>query len=364
MNNGWNYISFIARTYIPLSESRCGGAINVIKEQANVFVPDDIISIARLSGNYNLNKPFEPYLINNYTYYDYYFNLPILEENASLKFDESGIAIVKYEDGYHYNPVTVAQQALGYYNHYQRTGDDKSLSAFFNDSEWFIDNQEENGSFPYDFQFELKPGLVLPSGFVSGMAQGQILSTLVRSYNLTKDVRYLETGNKALSFMLASGEEDMFAGCSKTLNDFCKQNERLFRYSDSIIFEEYVSEPSSYVLNGDLFALIGLYDWSKGSISSYGKEEASEGFAHGIKSLEVLLPYYDYYGWSAYDLMQYTYGSAVHLENNYAHNCHIYCLNTLADVTGSDILQRYTDVFKDYVLDEFWRQTDVMYKED
>ena len=186
MNNGWNYISFIARTYIPLSESRCGGAINVIKEQANVFVPDDIISIARLSGNYNLNKPFEPYLINNYTYYDYYFNLPILEENASLKFDESGIAIVKYEDGYHYNPVTVAQQALGYYNHYQRTGDDKSLSAFFNDSEWFIDNQEENGSFPYDFQFELKPGLVLPSGFVSGMAQGQILSTLVRAYNLTK----------------------------------------------------------------------------------------------------------------------------------------------------------------------------------
>lgn len=140
LNNGWNYISFIARTYIPLSESRCGGAINVIKEQANVFVPDDIISIARLSGNYNLNKPFEPYLINNYTYYDYYFNLPILEENASLKFDESGIAIVKYEDGYHYNPVTVAQQALGYYNHYQRTGDDKSLSAFFNDSEWFIDN--------------------------------------------------------------------------------------------------------------------------------------------------------------------------------------------------------------------------------
>lgn len=364
LNEGWNYICFIPKQFIFASEIKSGGAINIIDGQANVFVPDAVIAVARLNGNLNYyNKEYDIYIVDDYKYYGSYFNIPVIEENENILFDGNGIARVKHDENYYYNPVTIAQQGLGYYNDYLITKEFQQLSSFLTISDWLVENQEDNGSYPYRIAFELKPGLVLPSGFVSGMAQGQILSTLIRAYHITGDEKYVRAGHNALNFMLNSGDSDIFAGCSKSLSDFCGKSEIMKPYSENVLYEEYVSKPSSYVLNGDLFALVGLYDWSIGAPVEYGKEEAERGFSAGIKSIEIILPYYDYYGWSAYDLMQYTYGTSANLVNNYSHNCHIYLLSTLTEVTKSEILRTYADIFKEYVADDFWRQTDMLYKE-
>lgn len=364
LKEGWNYICFIPKNFFFASEIKSGGAINIIDGQANVFVPDAVIAVARLNGNLNYyNKTYSTYIVDEYTYYGSYFNIPVIERDENITFDEKGIAKVKHDGTYYYNPVTIAQQGLGYYNDYLVTENYQQLSLFLTISDWLVENQEDDGSYPYLIAFELKPGLILPSGFVSGMAQGQILSTLIRAYHITGDEKYVRVGHNALNFMLNSGDSDIFGGCSKSLSDFCEKIEIMRPYSENVLYEEYVSEPSSYVLNGDLFALVGLYDWSVGAPVGYGREEAEKGFSAGIKSIEIMLPYYDYYGWSAYDLMQYTYGTPANLVNNYSHNCHIYVLSMLTEVTGSETLRTYVDLFKEYVADDFWRQTDVIYKE-
>ena len=195
------------------------------------------------------------------------------------------------------------------------------------------------------------------------MAQGQILSCLIRAYDITNDIKYLESGYKALQFMISPGDEDIFNGCSKKLYDLCKNSNELKEYVNYRIFEEYVSQPSSYVLNGDLMALIGLYDWWQGAPVMYGKDDAKLAFEDGVKSVEIILPYYDYYGWSSYDLVQYTYDSRPFFTSAYAFDCHICFFNAIWYISHSEIIKKYRDIFLSYNNDDFWRQTSVLFKE-
>ena len=128
------------------------------------------------------------------------------------------------------------------------------------------------------------------------------------------------------------------------------------------MFEEYVTNPSSYVLNGDLFALLGLYDWSCLSKIDYGSSQAKKAFYDGVKSIEVLLPYYDYYRWSSYDLLQYTNSYIPHLGSKYAHRCHLQLLYILYTKTNSAKIKEYVDRFESYYKDDFWIQSDILYK--
>lgn len=172
-------------------------------------------------------------------------------------------------------------------------------------------------------------------------------------------------GARVLSFMTASADEDIFAGGARSLKDLCMLAEEMEIYSDMQVFEEYVFDPSTYVLNGNLFALLGLADWANGSTAEYGKEIAASSFMEGVAAMEVLLPYYDYYGWSAYALTQLTAEDesiAPSFGVSYAHKYHIDLLYILADLSGSDVFSQYAARFKDYVDDPFWSQTSVLFR--
>lgn len=360
----WNYIELTTDDPIFHPSDKCKFFIHNIPSQAAIFIPEELVKQGREANSKN-TFDYQKFQVKGYTFISKYFGKEsIKEESDVLKLDKNGIPMAKYTTGYEYNPVTIAQNALGTYNEYLDSGSDKQKQYFLTQAEWLVQQQNEDGAYPYPFSYQLYDTAVLPQGFISSMAQGQVLSVMARAYYITADDKYLECGNKALNFMVKTADNDIFSGGARTLEDITVLSKDMYEFSDYRVFEEYVFDPSVYVLNGDLFALIGLYDWASAAPKEFGRATAENAFQEGVKGIEVILPYYDFYGWSAYDLYYLTEGNSnPTFGSEYAHACHIYLLESLADVSGSTCFRKYAERFKMYKDDEFWKQTKDMYRE-
>lgn len=257
-------------------------------------------------------------------------------ESDTMKFDDDGIPMLKYGDDFHYNPGTVIQFALVMHGKYVRGNQDPT--RFLNAVEKVIELQSEDGSFGYPFRWRYYL-LEQPyePGWFSGMDSGQALSVFSRAYHLTRDEKYIEHGRKALEHMVKPISE---GGTMDTLEDL---DESLKNY---IIFEEYLADPAGYTLNGFMFSLLGLYDWSQ--IESDTQKEAEKYFKKGIRTLEKIIPYYDIGGFSAYDLGHITYNKLPHYGVGY-HAIHIQFCNIFYQLTGKDIFMEYFKKWSAYV---------------
>lgn len=83
---------------------------------------------------------------------------------------------------------------------------------------------------------------------------GQAISLLVRTYNYTGNPLYLEACHRAL---------DLF---SVNINHGGIRSYFL-NQSDLVWFEEYPFDPPIHILNGFIYSLIGLYDYTKVSLT-------------------------------------------------------------------------------------------------
>ena len=77
--------------------------------------------------------------------------------------------------------------------------------------------------------------------------------------------------------------------------------------------------------------------------------------------MKVVLPYYDYYGYTGYDLLQFYTDCYVNLGSLYAHRLYIEHLHVFYMITGDEELRYWRDVFLSYEKDDFWRQFDTIY---
>ncbi|GFS06154.1 D-glucuronyl C5-epimerase [Elysia marginata] len=86
----------------------------------------------------------------------------------------------------------------------------------------------------------------MPPNWYSAMGQGQAMSALVRAYNLTGDRKYLVAAERALYLFTLGSEEGGVRARFMGQLDW---------------YEEYPTVPtSSFVLNGFIFSMMGLYD--------------------------------------------------------------------------------------------------------
>lgn len=259
---------------------------------------------------------------------------------SKIKRDFQGIPLVKYGQSFYYNPVTVAQYALyqyGKFLHKQASFNDFRVAA-----DKLLSLQEPDGAFRYSFSWRYYLiGKSFKPGWVSGMAQGQALSVFARAYAWTKDLRYLDAGNKALRFLLTPVD---VGGVLDTMADL---DTSLAQY---IIFEQYPVKPASYTLNGFMFTLIGCYDWwqlDPGAIEGDGKM-AAVALTAGLRTLEKILRYYDVGGFASYDLGYITYHAAPNLDAFYF-AVDIYLLHALYAISGNDTLRHYELRWASYV---------------
>jgi hypothetical protein len=129
---------------------------------------------------------------------------------------------------------------------------------------------------PYKHTYRIAPP------WLSGMAQGQGASLLVRLHRATGEERYAAAAVSALAPMKKPASE---GGVAAVLGP-------------GRVPEEYPTDPPSYVLNGCIFGLWGCYDVA----TALNDPGAAELATEGIGALADSLSRFDTGWWSRYDL--------------------------------------------------------------
>ena len=187
---------------------------------------------------------------------------------------DDGIPFFLHSDGTRIQmPTMIFQYGLGAFDLWLLEGDNKFLEKAIKCAEWGVEHQLTNGAWNNFYYF-------YPDYPYSAMPQGEGASLLARVYNTTNDERYLLAAEKAINFMLLSVED---GGTCKYTNGFpC--------------FLEYTHIPT--VLNGWVFAVFGLYDFS---IINH-EERYKEMFQKAVSELTSQLDKFVGAFWSMYDL--------------------------------------------------------------
>jgi heparosan-N-sulfate-glucuronate 5-epimerase len=197
----------------------------------------------------------------------------------------------------------------------------ENLEQFFQAANWFVRTQDEKGgwSIPVRRKFGADFYPVLEPGWYSSMAQGHAISLLARAYALTKQSKYSDACSKALKTIFdRSGEKNMGV--------------RAVFMNQYPWFEEYPTKPSTFVLNGFMYSLLGLYDVRKLGVPG-AAEKAGKLYEEGVKSLIKMLPLYDTGSGTMYDLRHFTVpGIAPNLARLDYHVTHINQLLTFATI--------------------------------
>uniref|UniRef100_A0A3B1JQF2 heparosan-N-sulfate-glucuronate 5-epimerase n=1 Tax=Astyanax mexicanus TaxID=7994 RepID=A0A3B1JQF2_ASTMX len=208
------------------------------------------------------------------------------------------------------------------------------MAAFFAASDWLLRNQDERGGWPIRVARKLGEGFrTLEPGWYSAMAQGQAMSTLVRAYLITHDPVYLSAAMRATAPFKRTSEQHGVKALFMNKFDW---------------YEEYPTMPSSFVLNGFIYSLIGLYDVAEIAGDKFGRE-AGILFSRGLESLKAMLPLFDTGSGTVYDLRHFTLGVAPNLARWDYHTTHINQLQLLASIDSSPIFRDYAKRWKTYL---------------
>ena len=244
--------------------------------------------------------------------------------------DEKGVIVFEHKDETYYHPVQIAQKILHFLASYNRTGN----SRYIEESEKFAAailkesfRYKEALYFPYRFDWPFGGSdLVLRAPWVSGMAQGQLLSAFVNLYRETDKDEYLET-------------------CHEIFHSFYQFDQSpapWIAYVDSggyYWIEEYPEKNANHVLNGYLFAIFGLYEYHLLNQDSLSREL----FNASLTTIQDHLHLYRVPGGvSSYCIKYPIYYPFYHL-------VHTDQIKKIYKMTGSDFfLQAYNQFYSDY----------------
>ncbi|KAK6177681.1 hypothetical protein SNE40_015734 [Patella caerulea] len=208
------------------------------------------------------------------------------------------------------------------------------LDNFYNAANWLVYHQNDRGGWPIMVQRSLIPGVLeLPPGWYSAMAQGQAMSLLVRAYLRTQNTKYLQAAVDAMKLF----EIDSTQG--GVLTKFAD------RYD---WYEEYPTTPSSFVLNGFIYSLLGLYDLKEVTDGEDSKM-ASKLYSNGMQTLKKMLLMFDTGSGTFYDLRHITLGIAPNRARWDYHTTHINQLLQLSVIDDDPLFKNTAQRWMDYM---------------
>ncbi|KAJ8679544.1 hypothetical protein QAD02_015331 [Eretmocerus hayati] len=207
------------------------------------------------------------------------------------------------------------------------------MEQFYDAAHWFVENQNvTSGGWPNAVERNVCPGMAkLEPGWYSAMGQGHAISVLSRAYYRSGDEQYLQAAVRGLRpFRLTSSNGGVAA----------------YFMDKYVWYEEYPTTPSSFILNGFIYSLIGLYDL-KSIASGKDAEEARQLFDNGMISLKNMLTLFDTGSGTTYDLRHVTLRTAPNLARWDYHLTHINQLLSLSTIDSDPIfpttLKRWID---------------------
>ncbi|KAB0795343.1 hypothetical protein PPYR_12182 [Photinus pyralis] len=197
------------------------------------------------------------------------------------------------------------------------------IQQFYDAANWFVKYQDrQTGGWPNPVKRRIAVGFQdLEPGWYSAMGQGHAISVLARAYHHSGgDSTYLNAALMGLKpFRVPSWQGGVLA------TFFNKYH----------WYEEYPTKPASFVLNGFIYSLLGLYDLM--TIAPNHAKEADLLYAEGMNSLKNMLLLYDMGSGTSYDLRHVTLGIAPNLARWDYHATHVNQLLLLSTIDNEPL---------------------------
>jgi heparosan-N-sulfate-glucuronate 5-epimerase len=234
------------------------------------------------------------------------------------KFDEQGVPMCGFEDGeFSYFPINIAQYGFMLHANWVETKSEQTLDLLKSNLAVLekLKTETETTCAWYHHHFEAKYKINAP--WASAMAQGECISFYLRMYQITQDASLLSTALKAYHFLGIDANEN---GVKRIDNE------------GNLWYEEYPSTPPSYVLNGFIYTLFGLYDLFRVT----QRKDVKMNIDRCLKSVRDNLEKFDAGYWSYYDLLK-----KELVRYYYQKNVHVPQLRVLAVLTGDPIFENY-----------------------
>jgi heparosan-N-sulfate-glucuronate 5-epimerase len=189
--------------------------------------------------------------------------------------DADGLPMRTYASaGDQYSPSRITAWSLAHWNRLQ-DGEAASRDAVLQGADWLASFND--GRFVYRFDWGR-----IRAPWISCLAQGEAISVLVRAASLTGDEEHVALAQRAMEPMTlgldAHGVQDAIDG--------------------DVFLEEYPDGDAPHVLNGCLYAMVGLIDLHRFD----GSADAADLLDGLSATLERHIMRWDLNGWSAYDL--------------------------------------------------------------
>lgn len=249
-------------------------------------------------------------------------------------FDDEGIPLVQYHDGLKYVPTTAFHWGLVSFSKWITTGNQSNFDDAMEVAIWAVENQSETGGWGWFFNHSFHGGVLgdMYSGWYGGMTQGLGMSFLTRMY--------AETGNQSF--------KDAALNATELLSIPVEQGGVLRTYNGHLWYEEYPTpDAGSFVLNGYIYSLIGLYDlWVV-----FNSTEAGELYQNGTDSLYAMIGLFDLGCASSYDLVHHSVpGTAPNIAREGYHSLHITLISVM-NIFENDGFQTVEDRWIEYAGD-------------
>jgi heparosan-N-sulfate-glucuronate 5-epimerase len=231
--------------------------------------------------------------------------------------------------------VMTCQWGLGCYERFLAGDGDHWLDNALRIGRYLIEQMEPAGQlagalrhrivFPHTFQ--------VPSGWISGMAQGEAASLFMRLYVESGDERFARAALRVLRVLTISVQD----------GGVCRYLE------GGPIHEEYPTNPASHVLNGAIFAAWGCYDVAV----TLGDTRWRTHFDAVVSTIADNIEAWDLGFWSRYDLFPHRIDNAA---APWYHRLHIQQLGVLHAMTGRTVFGQVAQRWQQYA-DSRWKRS-------
>jgi heparosan-N-sulfate-glucuronate 5-epimerase len=230
--------------------------------------------------------------------------------------DTLGIPLRRFAPpiGDRYLPSRVAGYGFAHWNRGSEPREVISRDRFMTVAHWFRDTHDE-GRYFYDIRIAGKT-----EPWISCIAQGEAASILTRAHRLTNDSSFLAAAHTAVRWLLVAEKN---GGLQSILPD------------GRPFLEEYPGTVYRHVLNGCLYAAVGIHDVIRED--PVNSRELAQFFGQLVDAIAANLGHWDVSGWSTYDYLSAT-GAARNLNTMTYQLLQVFLLQYLADVSGNDAL--------------------------
>jgi heparosan-N-sulfate-glucuronate 5-epimerase len=238
--------------------------------------------------------------------------------------DDLGVPFLRGEKGdKYYTAVNIAQYGLILHAEYLEKPTDIIYSEMMNCANKIVNiSSSFNSDCIVWYYYSESSKYKMKNPWTSAMAQGQVISFLLRIYQITKKNLYFDLSIKAYNYL----QLDISKGGVKRIDE-----------NGFYWLEEYPSDPPSYVLNGFIYALFGLFDLFRVTKNLVVKNEIDSY----VYTLRENIHKFDSGYWSYYDLLHFEL-----VRYYYQLNVHSLQLEVLHHLTNESVFMHYAEKWK------------------